>query len=137
MVCNDAVQAHIIQGALESEGIPSVLHNENTASVLAGFASTLAGVDIFVFESDLQRARDLIDENRDRSEKSACCPYCGAHDIEAVFRRKRWFKALVAACFSVACITPPGSNYYEYQCKQCGRRFDMPDDSTPHEEEKE
>ena len=34
--CDDAFQAHVIQGALENEGIASVLHNENTSNVLRG-----------------------------------------------------------------------------------------------------
>ena len=29
ITCNDAMEAHILQGALENEGIESVLHNEN------------------------------------------------------------------------------------------------------------
>ncbi|MBD9112002.1 MAG: DUF2007 domain-containing protein [Bacteroides nordii] len=29
ITCNDAMQAHILQGALENEGIDSLLHNEN------------------------------------------------------------------------------------------------------------
>ena len=34
MTCNDAAQAHIIQGALENEGISSLLHNENIYTLL-------------------------------------------------------------------------------------------------------
>lgn len=29
ITCDDAFQAHVIQGALENEGIASVLHNES------------------------------------------------------------------------------------------------------------
>lgn len=29
ITCNDAMKAHILQGALENEGIESILHNEN------------------------------------------------------------------------------------------------------------
>ena len=137
MVCDDAVQAHIIQGALENEGIPSILHNENTASVLRGFTTTLTGVDIFVFESDLQRARDMVDANREESEKNSCCPYCKAHDIELVFRSKSWYKAVLATCLSIFCITPPGNNYYEYRCRQCGRRFDIPEEEKSSQETRE
>ena len=36
ITCDEAFQAHIIQGALENEGIASVLHNENTSTVLRG-----------------------------------------------------------------------------------------------------
>ena len=32
ITCSDAAQAHIIQGALENEGISSLLHNENMST---------------------------------------------------------------------------------------------------------
>ena len=32
ITCNDAMKAHILQGALENEGIESILHNENFSS---------------------------------------------------------------------------------------------------------
>lgn len=37
ITCNDAVQAHIIQGALANEGIDSLLHNENMSTLLRGY----------------------------------------------------------------------------------------------------
>lgn len=36
ITCDDAFQAHVIQGALKNEGIASVLHNENMSSVMRG-----------------------------------------------------------------------------------------------------
>ena len=33
ITCNDAMKAHILQGALENEGIESILHNENFSTV--------------------------------------------------------------------------------------------------------
>ena len=35
ITCSDAAQAHIIQGALENEGIESILHNENFSTCAA------------------------------------------------------------------------------------------------------
>ena len=63
MTCNDAFQAQIISGALENEGIPSVLHNVNTSYVLRGAISQIAGVDIFVYEADYNRALEILERN--------------------------------------------------------------------------
>ena len=49
ITCDGAFQARLIQGALENEGIASVLHNENTSNILRGFTPTISGVDIFVY----------------------------------------------------------------------------------------
>lgn len=45
MTCNDAAQAHIIQGALENVGIESLLHNENMSTLLRGYVNDIAGVE--------------------------------------------------------------------------------------------
>lgn len=38
ITCENDAQAHILQGALENEGIPAILHNEITARVLNGLS---------------------------------------------------------------------------------------------------
>mgnify|MGYP000823650836 CR=1 FL=1 len=54
ITCDDAFQAHVIQGALENEGIASVLHNENMSSVMRGYVRDVTGVDIFVYEDEYE-----------------------------------------------------------------------------------
>ena len=44
--CYDSFQAQIIQGALENEGITSVLHNIHTSDVLRGFEASFTEIDI-------------------------------------------------------------------------------------------
>ena len=41
ITCSDAAQAHIIQGALENEGISSLLHNENMSTLLRGYINDI------------------------------------------------------------------------------------------------
>jgi len=48
ITCNDAMKAHILQGALENEGIESILHNENFSTLYKSCVSSIAGVDILV-----------------------------------------------------------------------------------------
>ncbi len=57
--CENAMHAHILQGALKNVGIPSMLQNELSASVaLQGFIGM--GVQILVFEKDLERAKEIL-----------------------------------------------------------------------------
>ena len=45
MTCDSATQAHIVQGALQNEGIDSMLRNENMSTLLAGLqVGDLTGV---------------------------------------------------------------------------------------------
>lgn len=63
ITCSDAAQAHIIQGALENEGISSLLHNENMSTLLRGYINDIAGVDVWVDEADYEAAVRLLEQN--------------------------------------------------------------------------
>ena len=60
--CDNAIQAHIFQGALENEGIPSVLKNEEMGNFFS-YNRVIGGVDILVYERDLERAREILERN--------------------------------------------------------------------------
>lgn len=54
----DALQAHLVKTKLESEGIECFLLDE---SVTWLYPQALSGVKVQVYESDLERARDILD----------------------------------------------------------------------------
>ena len=105
ITCSDAAQAHIIQGALENEGISSLLHNENMSTLLRGYINDIAGVDVLVDEADYEAAVRLLEQNEMIPEQLKYCPFCGSPDIKA---------------------TPPGNNHWEYVCHACGGKFEKP-----------
>ena len=80
ITCDDAFQAHVIQGALENEGIASVLHNENMSSVMRGYVRDVTGVDIFVYEDEYDNALRLLERNQMIPEQLRYCPHCGSDD---------------------------------------------------------
>lgn len=126
ITCNDAMKAHILQGALENEGIESVLHNENFSSLYKSYMSNIAGVDIFVVEEDYEKAIRVLKQNQSWPEELTLCPYCGSSDIKFRLKRGKRFRALGAAILSLLAAAPPGDNHWEYTCKQCHKNFGMP-----------
>lgn len=126
ITCSDAAQAHIIQGALENEGIASLLHNENMSTVMRGYSSEITGVDVLVYEEDFNRAVDLLECNQMIPEQLKYCPCCGAQDIKFVLRHNHRIRAIVAAIFSMLAAAPPGTDHWEYVCKKCGAHFEKP-----------
>ena len=60
ITCNDAMKAHILQGALENEGIESILHNENFSTLYKSCVSSIAGVDILVADEDYEKAVQVL-----------------------------------------------------------------------------
>ena len=59
-------EAHILVGALDEEGIPAILHNENMSSILFGLS--MMGVDVFVYEDDLEVANRVLQRIEDQKE---------------------------------------------------------------------
>ena len=121
MTCNDAAQAHIIQGALENEGISSLLHNENMSTLLRGYINNIAGVDILVDEADYEAAVRLLEQNQMKY-----CPFCGSSDIKFVLKKEHRVRAIMSAIASLLAATPPGNNHWEYVCHACGGKFEKP-----------
>ena len=86
ITCDDAFQAHVIQGALKNEGIASVLHNENMSSVMRGYVRDVTGVDIFVYEDEYDNALRLLERNQMIPEQLRYCPHCGSDEIKFVLK---------------------------------------------------
>ena len=82
ITCNDAMKAHILQGALENEGIESILHNENFSTLYKSCVSSIAGVDILVADDDYEKAVQVLRDNQSWPEELTLCPYCGSSDIK-------------------------------------------------------
>lgn len=87
ITCNDAMEAHILQGALENEGIESVLHNENFSFLYRSYVSSIAGVDILVVDEDYDKAVRVLKQNQSWPEELTLCPCCGSSDIKLVLRK--------------------------------------------------
>ena len=82
ITCNDAMKAHILQGALENEGIESILHNENFSTLYKSCVSSIAGVDILVADEDYEKAVQVLRQNQSWPEELTLCPYCGSSDTQ-------------------------------------------------------
>lgn len=117
ITCNDAMEAHILQGALENEGIESVLHNENFSFLYRSYVSSIAGVDILVVDEDYDKAVRVLKQNQSWPEELTLCPCCGSSDIKLVLRKGKKLRAIGAAVLSMLAAAPPGSNHWEYTCK--------------------
>ena len=122
ITCNDAMEAHILQGALENEGIESVLHNENFSFLYRSYVSSIAGVDILVVDEDYDKAVRVLKQNQSW----------------LVLRKGKKLRAIGAAVLSMLAAAPPGSNHWEYTCKQCHKTFDKPvSEFQPSEDDEE
>lgn len=61
--CNSDFEAQLIKGLLESEGIMSMLTNENVTNLYAGIIASWTGIDIMVREEDLEQAKAILEKD--------------------------------------------------------------------------
>ncbi len=94
ITCNDAMKAHILQGALENEGIESILHNENFSTLYKSCVSSIAGVDILVADETMRNAVQVLRDNQSWPEELTLCPYCGSSDIKLVIKKESGWRAV-------------------------------------------
>lgn len=127
ITCDYATQAHIIRGALQNEGIDSMLRNENMATLMAGWqVNGLTGVDILVDEKDYEAAICLLEQNQMIPEQLRYCPFCGSPDIKFGLRKGHRIRAAAAALIALLTAAAPGTNHWEYICNRCKGRFEKP-----------
>lgn len=126
ITCNDAMKAHILQGALENEGIESILQNENFSTLYKGFQNSISGVDILVMDVDYEKAVRVLKENESWPEELTLCPHCGSSDIKLVVKKGKRWRAIMSAIASALTAVPPGYNHWIYTCNKCHQTFETP-----------
>jgi hypothetical protein len=60
---NTAVDAHILRGRLEDEGIPSNIVDAETVTMAWHLGQAVGGIKVQVFANDKERARDIIENS--------------------------------------------------------------------------
>lgn len=87
----EAIEAHIYRSRLETEGIPSVIADENVVSNQPWHSIAYGGVKLRVRAQDQEKARDLINQIRYgltlEAEEAAAyqapeCPVCNSQNLK-------------------------------------------------------
>ena len=113
ITCNDDFQANVIKGALQNEGIESVLHNENFSNLYRGMGTNFSGVDIFVYEDDYEAALQLLERNGMVEAQPRYCPHCGSADLKCRLKRQHRLRAFFGMVLSVLSGGTPGTEHWE------------------------
>ena len=122
------IDANILAGRLEADGIPCFVTGEFMHAVKPLPLSTGGGVHVQVFERDLARARQLTNRNSSSEHSlhgsdtaSISCPKCHSSNISsatAVNNVASWLFLIVSTLlFSRPMRTS------SYHCYDCGNRF--------------
>lgn len=119
-------EAHLAAAKLESEGIPAFVADEHTVIANWMYSGALGGVKVWVKETDLEAARQVLDYREPPSleKETEACPACGSEDIhyETFSIRPMFITWLITALTLGGGFTLPFTKR-KWVCRACGHRW--------------
>ena len=131
-VYNNYIDANIIMGRLQEEGINCWLKDENTVTIDPILTNAVGGIKLMVAESQAERAFQLLREFRSELRAVLKCPRCGSANVEFVTTPRKasnWFGVIFGFLFTNYAL----SGDKVYHCFDCGFEFEELADSKNEE----
>lgn len=120
LTCENSVEANLIKGRLENEGINCFLTNENFSNLMPHFNRILgAGVQVMIDETDLEKAIELLEL---RGEKALICPNCNSKNV-TISLGKNKIKKIFTIIFSLLLFIPFNNINSINHCVDCKNEF--------------
>ncbi len=124
------IDANIILGKLQSEGISCFLRDEYTVTIDPILTNAVGGIKLTVAQPDLQKAMEMLELFDQEKRALLQCPHCHSHDVEYISNPQRsgnWLSAVLTFLFGSYAI----SIKKIYHCFSCGYEFeDLPGKSS-------
>lgn len=125
------IDAHIMMGRLQEEGITCWLKDENTVTIDPILTNAVGGIKIMVPKDQASRAAGLMQQFTLEKKKRHTCPQCGGHDIELISSPRKavnWLSAFAGFFLGDYAI---GANKI-WHCFTCNAEFKAPvEEATP------
>lgn len=123
LTCDNAIEAHLIKGRLNNEGIDCYITNENIATLKPAYNDLLGfGVEIMIKEDDLVRACELLTDKFEPEKPITICPFCGSNRIGIGYVKNKIFMYL-RILLAMFLVRPLGNVNTKYYCKQCKKEI--------------
>jgi DNA-directed RNA polymerase subunit RPC12/RpoP len=122
---NDYIEANLILGRLQNEGINCWLKDENAATIAPFLSNAIGGIKLMVAASQEERVFRLLKEFRQQQQSLRSCPRCGSNNTEHVSTPRKastWLGALFGLLFTSHAVVSESV----YHCFDCGKEFELP-----------
>jgi len=123
---NNYVDAHIARGVLEEEGINCWLKDEHTVTIDPILTNAVGGIKIMVFNSQAERAWEILSALKNDQKQANACPQCGSHNTELVSTPRKainWISAITTFFLGDFAMTIDKVHH----CFDCKREFPKSD----------
>jgi hypothetical protein len=119
--CNNSIEASLIKGMLENNGIHSFLTNENFSGLMPNCNGIMgAGVQIVIDDFDLDAATKLISSQE--TTNKIICPNCQSSNTRFGLGTNK-IKKVFTVIFSLIFWIPFGNVKNTYYCQDCKTEF--------------
>ncbi len=129
-VYTNYIDANIIMGRLEEEGINCWLKDENTVTIDPILTNAVGGIKLMVPDSQAERAFELLKQFRSEQKSILKCSRCGSSNVELVTTPRKasnWIGALIGFLFMSVAL----SGDKVYHCFDCGFEFEeLPEEKS-------
>lgn len=116
------MEAQILRSKLESYGIRCMVTNAHFSTLMPVYNQMMGGmIRIYVLESDLALAQELLDEPAQKTEQLVC-PECGSENVKYGLGKKKILKYF-SLLLSFLVLIPLLPNLMVYRCRDCGHEF--------------
>jgi hypothetical protein len=126
---NNYIDAHIVMGRLEEEGIQCWLKDENTVTINPIWTNAVGGIKLMVSEIQYERASHLLRQYVEEKKSRLACPNCKSNNIDLVSSPRKavnWFSALAGFFFGDYAIAAEKT----WHCFDCKADFEEPVDTS-------
>lgn len=117
------IDANIVLGKLQNEGIEAFLRDEYTVTIDPILTNAIGGIKLTVMEQDAEEARKMLALFAAEKRALLECPSCHSHNVEYISNPAKsgnWFTAIISFFMSSYAVPVKKS----YHCFDCGRDFE-------------
>ena len=91
------IDANILLGRMQEEGINCWLKDENTVTINPIWTQAVGGIKLMVAQSQAGRANEILAQIKNDKREQTVCPQCGSQNVEFVSTPRKavnWLTAL-------------------------------------------
>lgn len=121
------MDAHIVMGRLQDEGIDCWLKNESTVTIMPIWNNALGGIQLMVKNEQLDEATAVLKAMERERRAQISCPKCSSQNVEYINTMRKpinWLSAAVTFFLGDVAVMPE----QRYHCFACGEEWEEKDD---------
>lgn len=115
------MSANLVKTKLDAYGIPCFLSDEHFVGLYPIRNELFPGVRLHIFEKDLEKVKEIVNDQDTIETEILHCPYCHSQHITPKPAKKGFMPEIMASLRAGLFLHPQ----LVYHCQDCQREFDL------------